>query len=380
MFSFLLGALFSAVLIIALSTILFGGKFITEKKFDRLQTIESEYGKYYDMQKIIANQSYYKVNMAGLDKSIAEDILSTVDDRYASYMTEKEYKSFEKKYITSYSGVGVVLKTDEDNKIYVNRILPGSPAEKAKLAVGDKLLKINDETVNSLDDATKLIEQKSDTTTFTIERGGEVKEFDIKKTNIEDNGVSYEIADAEKSIAMIRITTFRKGTAKALDHALKDLEAKDCKGVIFDLRGNGGGVVDEAFKSADLMIDKVNMGTVISKKGKKNYTAQKGKFDFETYTLVDGDTASAAEIFASILKSNGDKIIGNKTFGKGVIQTVFKVEDGSVIKLTTAEYLLPNGKKLNEKGVVPDIAIAQGDIPIDKAVELLKKQIDKKRK
>lgn len=371
--SFILGALFSAVLIVALSNFVFGGKFISEKKYDRLNAIEDEFGKYYDMQKIITNQSYYETDLTGMDKSISSDILNIVDDRYSGYMTEEEYKTFEKKYLTSYSGVGVALKSDEDNKIYVNRILPGSPAERAELSVGDKILKINNETVKSLDDATRLINKKNDSTVFTIERGGEVKEFIIAKTSIEDNGVSYEVLDKKPKIAVVKVSTFRKGTSKALNSAFKDIESQGCENIIIDLRGNGGGVVEEAFKSADLLIGKADMGTIVYKKSKKIYTSKKSKFDFKINLAIDDDTASAAEIFASILKDQGIPAIGVKTFGKGVIQTVFKLHGGSVLKLTTAEYIMPDGSKLNGKGIKPDIVLDSKEDIVTKAEEQFSK-------
>lgn len=347
------------------------GRLISRYRLDQYEAINDEFGKYYEMQKIISNKSYYKQDDDDIDKAIASGILKTVDDKYAEYMTEKEYEAFERRYLTSYSGVGVALKLDENDKIVVNRVLSGSDAERLGITAGDVLLKIDGKNVKSLDDAAKLMDDyEENDVEFTISRGGVIKKYKLTRSKVEDDGVAYEVKDSSKNIGYIRINTFRKGTAKSFKNAVEALKVKDCNKIIIDVRGNTGGVVEEAFGSADKVLKKAKLGKIVSKNKTKTYTSDEKSADVKLIVLVDQDTASAAEIFAAVLKTNGVKIIGAKTYGKGVIQTVFKIKDGSVMKLTTAEYIDPNGKKINEKGVMPNVKAASGEAAMKEAMKL----------
>lgn len=349
-----------------------GGRLISQYKLDQYEALNDEFGKYYDLQKIINNKAYYKQDTDSLDKAVASGVLKTVDDKYAEYMTEKEYEAFERRYLTSYSGVGVALKSDENDKIVVNRVLAGSDAERAGITAGDVLLKVDGKNVKSLDDAADFMEDTKDSDVeFTILRGGVVKKYKLSRSKVEDDGVTYEVKDSSKHIGYIRISTFRKGTTKSFRDAVENLKVEDCNKIIIDVRGNTGGVVEEAFGSADKVLKKAKLGKIVSKNKTRVFSSDKKSADVKMVVLVDQDTASAAEIFAAALKANGVKVVGTKTYGKGVIQTVFKMKDGSVVKLTTAEYIDPNGKKINEKGIMPNVEVASGDAAIKEAVKLL---------
>ena len=138
-------------------------------------------------------------------------MLKALDDKYAEYMTEKEYEAFERRYLTSYSGVGVALKLDENDKIVVNRVLSGSDAEQSGILAGDELLKINGKNVKSLNDAAELMEGGGDNDVeFTISRGGVVKKYKLTRSKVEDDGVTYEVKDSSKHIGYIRISTLER--------------------------------------------------------------------------------------------------------------------------------------------------------------------------
>ena len=254
----------------------------------------------------------------------------------------------------------------------VNRVLSGSDAEQSGILAGDELLKINGKNVKSLNDAAELMEGGGDNDVeFTISRGGVVKKYKLARSKVEDDGVTYEVKDSSKHIGYIRISTFRKGTSKSFKNAIEMLKTEDCNKIIIDIRGNTGGVVEEAFGSAEEVLKKAKLGKIVSKKKTKKYTSDDSSADVKLAVLVDQDTASAAEIFAAALKANDVKIIGTKTYGKGVIQTIFKLKGGSVVKLTTAEYIDPNGKRINEKGVTPNVEAKSGDVAIQEAMKLL---------
>ena len=336
--------------------IVLGGRLISQYKLDQYEALDDEFGNYYDIQKIINNKAYYKQDTDEVDKAVALGMLKALDDKYAEYMTEKEYEAFERRYLTSYSGVGVALKLDENDKIVVNRVLSGSDAEQSGILAGDELLKINGKNVKSLNDAAELMEGGGDNDVeFTISRGGVVKKYKLTRSKVEDDGVTYEVKDSSKSFK----------------NAIEMLKTEDCNKIIVDIRGNTGGVVEEAFGSADEVLKKAKLGKIVSKKKTKKYTSDDSSADVKLVVLVDQDTASAAEIFAAALKANDVKIIGTKTYGKGVIQTIFKLKGGSVVKLTTAEYIDPNGKRINEKGVTPNVEAKSGDVAIQEAMKLL---------
>ena len=180
--------------------IVLGGRLISQYKLDQYEALDDEFGKYYDIQKIINNKAYYKQDTDEVDKAVALGMLKTLDDKYAEYMTEKEYEAFERRYLTSYSGVGVALKLDENDKIVVNRVLSGSDAEQSGILAGDELLKINGKNVKSLNDAAELMEGGGDNDVeFTISRGGVVKKYKLTRSKVEDDGVTYEVKDHQNT-------------------------------------------------------------------------------------------------------------------------------------------------------------------------------------
>lgn len=352
--------------------VILGGRLISQHKLDRYVAVDDEFGQYYDMERLISSKSYYKRNSEGTGKLIAGGIIKTVDDKYAEYMTGKEYDAFERRYLSSYSGVGVALKMDENNRIVVSRVLAGSDAERSGITSGDILLKIDSKNVKSLEDAGNLMNDAAGSEIeFTISRSGVVKEYKLNRSKVEDDGITYDVKDSAAHIGYVRISTFRKGTAKAFRSAVSDLKAKGCDKVVIDLRGNTGGVVEEAFDTADEVLGKAKLGRIISKSKTKTYSSDSKSQSVNVVVLVDGDTASAAEIFAAAVKANEVKIVGSRTYGKGVIQTVFKLKGGAVVKLTTAEYVDPDGKKINNKGIEPDIKADSGEQAEGEAIRIL---------
>ena len=165
-------------------------------------------------------------------------------------------------------------------------------------------------------------------------------------------------------------------TSDEFKKALDGLQEKKCKKIVLDLRNNGGGLVDEATSIADEFIDSGNLTSTQDRSGQtKEYKATAGKRDVELVVLVNKDSASSSEILGGALQDNGYKLVGEKTFGKGIIQSTMTLDDGSAIKLTVARYLTPAGHEVHEKGLTPDVKVkssSKGDPQLDKALELLK--------
>ena len=178
------------------------------------------------------------------------------------------------------------------------------------------------------------------------------------------------------NIGYIKLTSFIKSSYDDFKTALSELEKKNVKGLILDLRDNGGGLVNTCIEIADEFLDEGIVTYVEDKNKKRNeYKSEDGKTDLKTVTLVNENSASCSEILAAALKDNGIKIVGNKTFGKGVIQSTMELSDGSALKLTIMQYFSPKGNVINEKGVTPDYEIknvenSSKDEQLEKAMSL----------
>ena len=198
---------------------------------------------------------------------------------------------------------------------------------------------------------------------LVIERDGEKLDFEIVREKIETNPITSKML--EKDIGYLNLPSFDKDVSKKLKEKIDDLTAKGAKSLILDLRNNGGGMVDECEEITDLFLDKdKTIMTTKDKKGnvQKSVTKNKKTYDLPLVILVNENTASASEILTGALKDNNrTKVIGTKTYGKGVIQSVFNLSDGSGLKITTAEYFTPNGIEINKKGITPDIEVKLPD-------------------
>ena len=372
-FPFFAGVMVSVAVIMS-SLFIFGqNRLISCKKYDEYRALKENYGKYAEIEHILHGHSYFKQQESLRDNAISHAILQTVDDPYSQYMNKKEYSSFEKKYLESYTGVGIIVKNGDDGRLFISRVLENSPADQAGIKEGDRLLRIDDESVGNLEEASKMLTGKDGTSaTLSVERGNTVKKYSLKRTAVEDEGITYGISDKEHAVGYIRISVFHDGTAKAFKKALSSLEEDGCNKLIFDLRGNTGGIAEESFDAADMILPTCSMGTVKSRTGKKKWNSDEKHFKGNCVVLTDKDTASAAEIFASALKENhAAKIIGEKTYGKGLIQTVYNLKDGSIIKITTAEYYTPKGNKINGKGLLPNIQIDKGEDILEEGKKIL---------
>ena len=309
-----------------------------------------------------------KIDEQKLKDGAIEGYVSGLGDKYTEYISKDEMKKFTEDINGSFVGIGIYMIADEaSGKIIVYHPIPDSPADKAGIKAGDVIVSVEG-VEYSYDDFNTISDHiKGDAGTkvkLVIEREGKKLDFEIVRAKIETNPITSKML--EKNIGYLNLPSFDKDVSKKLKEKIDDLISKDAKSLILDLRNNGGGMVDECTEITDLFLDKdKTIMTTKDKKGnvQKSVTKNKQTYDIPLVILVNENTASASEILTGALKDyNRAKVIGTKTYGKGVIQSVFNLSDGSGLKITTAEYFTPNGIEINKKGITPDIQVKLPDI------------------
>ena len=339
-------------------------------------------------------QNLYGVLKDNYDGDIDRDALITgakkgmveaLGDEYTEYMDAEEaseYKAALEGDIGE-AGIGVSIAKREEY-VRVIRTLPDNPARKAGILAGDIIYAINDEEVWDKDAdtvATKLRGEAGSEVKVTVVRSN--KKLDFTMTREEINNVSADISyDGE--IAILSVYRFSKDTGTLVKQLAQEAVDKNVKGVVIDLRGNGGGYVNAARDMLGLWIDGENIVTQKSRTfGESNMSSPRGEAllkDMKTVVLINGSTASASEIVAGALQDYGKAtIVGETSYGKGVVQTMLTIEDGNLLKVTSAHWYTPNGNTINKTGIKPDVEVERSyeqinkdeDPQLDKAKELL---------
>ncbi len=287
-------------------------------------------------------------------------------DPHSSFMTKDEYSELMMETKGSFSGIGIEI-TLKDNILTVVSPIEGTPADKAGMKSGDMIIKIEDESTKDMTmmDAVKRIRgPKGSKVNLTVAREGEAKPlaFSITRDVIPLKSVRSYLLTPE--IGYVRISTFQSKTTTDLALALEKLEKdRELKGLILDMRNNPGGLLRQAEEVSDLFLDS---GVIVSTKGRissqdRKTMASMGEKprDYQIIALVNGGSASAAEIVAGALQDNKRALIlGSRTFGKGSVQTILPLSDGNALRLTTARYYTPSGKSIQLSGITPDIELA----------------------
>lgn len=324
--------------------------------------------------------------------AIYEGTLSGLGDPYSVYYTADDYKDLQISTSGNYYGIGAALAQNAKTmEVTVSKVYEGTPAEKAGLMDDDQILKVDDIEATSMElsNLVKNIRGEEGTTVHLQvyrESTKETLEMDVERANVDLPSVSYELLD--DGIGYIQISEFQSNTAKQFKAAVKDLQSQDMKSMIVDVRSNPGGLITAVVDILDQILPE---GTVVyteDKYGKReDYTSDSKCLDLPIAVLVNENSASASEIFAGAIKDyNYGTLIGTKTFGKGIVQTVYPLEDGDAIKITTAKYYTPKGNYIHKVGIEPDITLEydysgpkdekydkQYDNQLQKAIEVLEK-------
>lgn len=365
----------------------------TSEKFeDNAQLLE----KMDYMKKIVSSNFLYDVTEEEYSDGILKGMMQALDDPYSCYYTSEEYAEVTEKISGTYCGIGSYVGQDRNSLIMtITRPFPNGPADKAGIEAGDIIYKVNDEDVTGMDInsvVAKMRGEKGTDVKLTILRGEKLEEksFVIVRDDVEVPTVSYE--KLEDDMGYIYIAQFDTITVKQFNEAVDELSKQKVKGLIIDIRDNGGGSYDACISMLDRLIGKGLLVYTETKNGlkKEEFAKTKEKYDKPIVVLVNGNSASASEIFAGAIQDyQVGTIVGTQTFGKGIVQSVIPLGDGSAMKLTILNYFTPKGRSIHKVGITPDVKVElnpelkglverKDDNQLQTAVETLQKLIDQK--
>lgn len=354
-----------------------GQAVVSEAQYASLVGFAKDFKTLYEADLNVSNSFLWDYDKDKIDKKLTREFVDLLGDKYSTYMSKKEYKAFNDDLSGTFYGVGVTF-TKEEGKYIVKETVKDSPAERAGFKQGDILTKVDGKTYKDQDKMASAIRgPKGTQVTLEYIRNGAVLSATMTREEIAVDSVTSKVIDGD--IGYIRISSFDKNTSEQFENELQDIENQSVKGLVIDLRLNGGGYVTESVKIADMLLGSCTVTSMTDKNGKKkSFDSDASHTDLPYVLLVDGGTASASEILAGAVKDNkGGKLVGTKTFGKGIVQSTFEMREGDCVKLTTMEYLTPNGNKVHKKGIKPDYEVKlkpydSTDYQLNKALELLK--------
>ena len=345
------------------------------------------------IENLIDQYYLFDIDKNKQQEGAVEGYVKALGDPYSEFLTKEEMDSLNQQTEGEYAGVGIVVTPSETGAITVVSAIKGSPAFEKGIKKDDIILKINGKDYNAsqMNDAVKVMKGKPNTDVkLTIARM-ENKTSKIFDVNITRRMISLTTVNSQKigDIGYINITQFDRKTDKEFIEQYENLKKQNVKSIVLDLRNNPGGLLDSTVKIADYLLPQgVIVKTVDKNKKEDIQKSDASEQNLPMVVLVNGSSASASEILTGALKDyKKATIVGEKTFGKGIVQTIIPMEKGEGLKLTISEYFSPNGNKIHKQGVKPDVEIkldekAKGigvefmkeDNQLQKALEILNKK------
>jgi carboxyl-terminal processing protease len=365
---------------------------------DRVVVSREDFESMKSFDKLLGLKEYVKKNYVdGVEDDILMEgamkgVFEALKDPYSVYLTASEFKALTDATSGIFGGIGVIVTKNEEGYVTVVAPIENTPGEKAGIKTNDKIIKVNDKDIvgMELDKAVELMKGEPGTeVVLTIMRDKVDKPLNMKiiRGIINQKAVYSRILD--NNIGYIRISSFDEDADQDFKKALGELRSKKMKGLVLDLRQNPGGYVDTCLEIADELLDEgMVVYTEDINKERKVYNSKGGGLEVPLVILVDEGSASASEILSGAVKDRkAGLLIGKKTFGKGLVQTVEGLKDGSGIKLTTQKYYTPNGISINKIGIEPDIEVKAleikenqrrediKDVQLERAIEELLKLV-----
>lgn len=351
-------------------------------KYKKVFQVRNMLYKYYDGQ----------IDEVALEEGAVKGMTAALNDPYTVFMNKKEFEDFNSQTQGNYSGIGIQVKAEED-KIVVADVFEDSPAKKAEILPKDEIIKVDGKDVSGkeLDKAVTLMKGPDNSeVALTIYRPGTGPlEKKMKRQKI--NYVTVRGEMLENNIGYINVSMFDENTAKNFSKKLDELNQKGMKVLVLDLRGNPGGLLDECVDMVSNFVPKGKtiVSTIDKNQKKTPYNSKGGKYEgLPMVVLTNEGTASASEIFSGAVRDYKlGTLVGEKTFGKGVVQTMFDTGDGTAVKITISKYYTPNGENIHKIGIKPDVEVKypeellkkpysrSEDPQLAKALELAKEKI-----
>lgn len=310
-------------------------------------------------------------------------VVAALGDPYSEYYTEEEYESLMESTSGEYNGIGVSISQKEENgEITIATVFDDTPAKEAGIQEGDVIVAVdgNDMTGKSSQDVVSMIKGKTDgTVTITVMRNGEKLDIQVEIRKVERPTVANHMMDG--NIGYIKLSEFDGVSTSQFSEALNELKDQGMEKLVIDIRDNPGGRLDVVCDLLDLFVDKDKLIVYTKDKNgnkQEEYTRYDASVkDIPISIIVNGNSASAAEVFTGVMQDYGlAKIVGTQTFGKGIVQKILDMGDGSAVKFTVSKYYLPNDENIHGQGITPDYVIdadenTEEDVQLNKAVEVL---------
>jgi len=337
---------------------------------------------------LVKSQALYEVNSSQLIQGATAGIVDSMHDPYSKYLDKQTWKDLRERLEAEFGGIGVYVLQDNEGRLKIVSPIKDTPAYREGVKHGDIILRIeNKSALNmSTDDAVHLMRGDPGTQLLLgVYRESDKKEYDFRiiREIINVPSVEDKIISEKPRIGYIGLNQFHSHSAEEMKESIDELlEEKKIEGLILDLRNNGGGDFDASIAIASIFLDGQEVVSVVDRKGNKTvHKAGHGKLDIPLAVMVNGDSASASEILAGALQDNKRALlVGEKTYGKGLVQTVYPLGNGGALKLTTQKYFTPDGTDINEIGITPDFPVknetnSEEDRQLQKALEIVKQQI-----
>lgn len=388
---FLRGAFCGALAILLVAGLVSCGILESRIKTPGKEAVSSGTEKKLDVLRSLIDETYLgDVDEKQLEQGIYEGYVSGLGDPYSAYYDEEETKAFMEATEGEYEGIGAVLTQSKDTGVItLTHVYEDSPAMKAGLKDNDILYKVEELEVTGVDlnEVVSHIRGEGGTNVqLTVLRGEKGEEITVTAVRDKIEVQTVEAKMLEDGIGYLSVSEFDSVTYSQYIKGLDQLAGKDMKGLIVDLRGNPGGNLNTVCDMLDVMLPRGLIVYMQDKNGRKEEMTSddENQFTLPMAVLVNGNSASASEIYAGAIQDYGlGKIIGTQTYGKGVVQKIFDLKDGTCVKLTIAEYYTPKGRNINGKGITPDVEVPyeydekhpEADNQLERAVEELKKEM-----
>ena len=363
--------LLAVLIVITAVVVTFNATYVilTEKHRKETNELIADYGFYSVLLKLddTVRENYIgKINEEDLKNAILAGYVSGIGDKYSDFLTAEEYSSYVAEQSGSKVGIGINVIFDSSNlTIEILDVTEGGPADKAGVLPGDFVVAVNGENVSVLGyygTVNAMRGQPGEEVTVTFARGESTYEKTLAREAVAVRTVSYHALTTEPDIGFVRLTEFNGTTPDQFTEALDNLKASGCKGLVIDLRNNGGGELTSILRVLDTILPEGPIVHIYMANGREeHYTSESGFVDMPICVLVNGRTASAAELFASAVADYASEgkikaaTVGTTTYGKGVLQTYFTLGNGSAFKISVGRYDPPYSQNYDGVGVVPSI-------------------------